>query len=73
MASNAFNRLAQLRADAGLTQKALADAAGMNIRQIQKIEAGEIKPENITLGNALKLSAALHILPGDLLSQSRGE
>lgn len=50
-----------------LTQKALADAAGINIRQIQKIEAGEILLQNITLGTASRLAAALGIPVEELL------
>lgn len=49
------------RQAAGLTQKGLAGAAAMNLRQIQKIEAGEIRIENITLGNAKKLADALGV------------
>lgn len=59
--------LRQLRSDAGLTQRALADAAEINIRQIQKIEAGDIRPENLTLGTAVRLADALGVEPKDLL------
>ena len=44
----------------GLTQKQLADKAGVNIRWIQKIESGEIDLENITVTNAFKLTKALY-------------
>lgn len=54
------------RKDANLTQQNLADLAGMNIRQIQKIESGEIKIENLTLRNAKSLADALK-LPIDSL------
>lgn len=60
-------RLKQLRTNAGLTQKGLADAAGVNIRQIQKIEAGEIQIGNITLKNAKALADALHTSIDSLL------
>jgi len=63
----AWERLRQLRAAAGLTQKALAAAAGINIRQIQKLEAGEIRPGNLTLANAVRLANALGIRPEALL------
>ena len=60
-------RLIQLRINSGLTQKQLAEAAGVNIRQIQKIEAGEIQLGNITLQNAARLAAALDVKIEDLL------
>lgn len=43
----------------GMTQKELAERAGMNLRQIQKIESGEILLENLTLKNAVALADAL--------------
>lgn len=58
----------ELRAAAGLTQAQLAEAAGINVRQIQKIECGEINVLNITLGNAAKLAAALGVKVEDLLA-----
>lgn len=48
----------------------LADASGVNRRQIQKIEAGEIKVENITLANAARLAAALDVQIAQLLDES---
>lgn len=57
----------ELRAAAGLTQAQLAEAAGINVRQIQKIESGEISLVNVTLGNALKLAQALGVGVEDLL------
>lgn len=40
--------LKDLRKFMNLTQKELADKTGMNIRQIQKLEKGEIDVNNIT-------------------------
>lgn len=57
----------KLRKAQKLTQEALAEAAGVNIRQIQKMESGEIQPENITLGTALRLAKALGVEPADLI------
>lgn len=51
----------QLRLNIGLSQQQLAEASGINIRQIQKIENGEIKIDNITLKNAIALADALGI------------
>ena len=59
--------LKEIRTSKGLTQAALAAAAGVNIRQIQKMESGEIQPENITLGTALRLAKALGVEPADLI------
>ena len=42
-----------------MTQQQVADETGMNIRQIQKFEAGERDLGNITLRNALALAKAL--------------
>ena len=63
----------QMRVSAGFSQQALAAAAGLNIRQVQKIEAGEIKLENLTLGNAVKLASALGVRPEDLLKDPTTE
>lgn len=49
----------KMRKEKGLTQKALAEEIGVNIRWVQKLEAGEINLENITFINAVKLIRAL--------------
>ena len=41
------------------TQKQLAEQIGVNIRWVQKLEAGDTKLENITFLNAIKLIRAL--------------
>jgi len=53
--------LKDLRQAAGMTQAALAEKSGVNIRQIRKIELGEIKIRNITLQNAARLAGALGV------------
>lgn len=50
-----------LRLKNGISQKALAEAAGINVRQVQKIESGEIALGNVTLANAKKLADALGV------------
>ena len=60
--------LKALRKAKGLTQHALADITGMNIRQIQKIESGESNIRNITFENGIALAEALGVEPKDLLS-----
>jgi transcriptional regulator with XRE-family HTH domain len=57
------------RQSAGLTQKQLADQTGINIRQIQKIEAGDIKLSNLTAVNYLRLCRALDLDPWQILSE----
>ena len=49
----------EIRKQRGLTQKQLAEQIGVNPRWVQKLEAGEIKLENITFINAIKLIRAL--------------
>ena len=56
------------RLAAGLTQKQLAEASGVNQRQIQKVEAGEIKACNMTASNLLAIADALGVDPRRLIS-----
>lgn len=53
--------LKTLRQAAGLTQAELGRISGVNSRQIQRIENGESKMENVTLGNAARLASALGV------------
>lgn len=55
------------RIAAGLTQKQLAELSGVNSRQIQKVEAGEIKAGNMTAVNLLAIADALGVDPRDLI------
>lgn len=59
--NNPANPIAYLRTQHGMTQRQLADAAGMNIRQVQKLESGETLVENTTVKNALAIAAALGV------------
>ena len=59
--------LTELRKEKGLTQKQLAEAAGMNIRQIQRLESGEIKFANITILTAVYFAKALGIKTDEIL------
>lgn len=59
--------VAYYRIQAGLTQKALAEKAGVNIRMIQKLEGGEILAENVTAKNLLSIADALGVEMGSLL------
>lgn len=51
----------------GLSQEALADAAGIDRSHMGKIERGE---RNVTLLNLGRIAAALHALPSDLLREA---
>ena len=50
-----------LRKIKGFTQKQLSEAAGINISQLQRLEYGKRKVENLTLKIALSLSNALGV------------
>ena len=60
-----MNRLAKLRKSRNLNQMALAEKSGVNLRQIQKIEANESKMENLALKTAVALAEALRELLKD--------
>ena len=48
----------------GISQEALADAAGIDRSHMGKIERGQM---NVTILNLVKIAAALNGLPSDLL------
>lgn len=60
------------RIDARLTQRQLADATGVNIRQIQRLELGESQSGNITAKNLLAIAKAVGVEPEALIG-SEGE
>lgn len=60
-------KIKEIRKRQGLTQKALAEKAGINIRQIQKYESGEYDIGNMTLKNAVSIADALKCEIRDLL------
>lgn len=62
------NHVKTYRKKQGLTQADLANRAGLNIRQIQKIENGEVKTENITLKTMQAIAQALNAKIDDLIS-----
>ena len=57
------------RQAANLTQRQLAAQTGINIRQIQKVEAGDIKLSNLTAINYLRLCRVLDLDPWQILSE----
>lgn len=58
-----------LRAERGYTQIQLSSVSGVSETQIQKIETGKIKIENVTLKNAIALANALGVTVYDLMKQ----
>lgn len=62
------NHIKAYRKKQGLTQADLANRAGLNIRQIQKIENGEAQTENITLKTMQAIAQALYAKIDDLIS-----
>lgn len=62
--------LRDLRQAKGLTQKELAERAGISDVKISYLETGKIKVENIMLRTALKLARALECWPEDLLEDT---
>lgn len=61
------NSLHLHRKEAGLTQKQLADTAGVHINIISRIERGERSAEKLQLDTAAKLAKALGCHAEDLL------
>ena len=45
----------------GLTQAQLAEASGVNIRQIQRVELGEAETGNLTARNLIAIADALGV------------
>lgn len=62
------NHVKTYRKKQGLTQADFANRAGLNIRQIQKIENGEVQTENITLKTMQAIAQALNAKIDDLIS-----
>lgn len=59
--------LQEARLAAGLTQKQLAEASGVNVRQIQRVELGEAEAGNLTARNLLALADALGVDARELI------
>lgn len=62
------NHVKTYRKKQGLTQTDLANRAGLNIRQIQKIENDEVQTENVTLKTMQAIAQALDAKIDDLIS-----
>ncbi len=59
--------LREKRQEKGLTLQQLSELSGVHYMKIHQIETGKIKPENVTLKNALKLAKALGCTSEELL------
>ena len=62
-----ITKLEWARQGIGLTQQQLANAAGVNIRLVQKVEGGEAQAGNLTAKNLIALADALSMDPRDLI------
>lgn len=60
----------EIRQSRGLTLQALEELTGIPWRNIQRYENGSCKIENMTLGMAARLAAALDVKLEDLLKCS---
>jgi len=60
-------RVKELRNQKGMSQEILAEASGLSLRTIQRIENGETNPAGDTLQ---RLSAALNVNPDELIDWS---
>lgn len=56
-----ITKLEWVRRMAGMTQTELAAKAGVNIRQIQRVEIGEAEAGNLTAKNLIAISDALDV------------
>lgn len=56
-----ITKLEWSRRMAGMTQAELAEASGVNIRQIQRVELGEAEAGNLTAKNLIALADALDV------------
>lgn len=65
--NNPISNLEWYRRGAGIEQQQLAEIAGVNVRQIRRIELGEALAENLTAKNLFAIADALDIDPRLLL------
>ena len=64
-----MSNLYAIRTEKVMTQTKLAELSGINARQIRKIETGEIKTRNITIGTITSLAHALGVDIEDLICE----
>lgn len=66
-AAEAVNAIRAARIKVGMTQQQLADASGVNIRQIQRVELGSSDAGNLTARNLFAIADALGVDPRELI------
>ena len=63
------NKLKSARTNAGMTQQQLADASGVNIRQIRRVELGTSEAGNMSARNLLSIADILELDPRELIEK----
>lgn len=63
------NKLKTARTNAGMTQQQLADASGVNIRQIRRVELGTSEAGNMSARNLLSIADILEVDPSKLIEK----
>lgn len=63
------NNLKIIRVNSGMTQQQLADASGVNIRQIRRVELGTSDAGNMSARNLLAIADVLGVDPRSLLDK----
>ena len=72
--NNPVNQIAYYRKKAKMTQAELAEASGLSLSLIRKLETGDRSAANLALANAIALAKALKLKRvEDLLPQSEEE
>lgn len=61
------NKLKVARINTGMTQQQLADASGVNIRQIRRVELGTSEAGNMSARNLLAIADVLNMDSRDLI------
>lgn len=65
--NNPISNLELARRAAGLTQAQLAERAGINIRQIQRVEGGASSAGNLIAKNLISIANVLEVDPQSLI------
>lgn len=63
------NKFKTARKNAGMTQQQLADASGVNIRQIRRVELGTSDAGNMSARNLLSIADILEVDPRELIEK----
>ena len=65
--------LKAIRKERGLTQRQLADGAGVNLSLIGKLERGDYNCGNITARSLIAIADALEVDPHELLPDEKSD